>query len=79
VIDMVRVFINGRIVDLGPGATVADALLTLGGELAEKLAAGLASVTDGRGLELDPAAPLSNGAILRVVVRARRGTADVDS
>jgi hypothetical protein len=75
----VRVFINGNMVDVGQGATVADALLALGGGVAEKLAAGVAYVTDGRGIELDPTAPLANGAILRVVVRARRGTADVDS
>jgi len=79
VTDPLRVFIDGGIVEVRPGATVADALLRLGGEIAEKLAAGSAYVTDGRGIELDPAAPLSHGAIIRVVVRARRGTADVDS
>jgi len=79
VTDTVRVFINGNTVDVAQGTTVADALLALGGGIPEKLAAGVAYVTDGRGVELDPAAPLSHGAILRVVVRARRGTADVDS
>jgi hypothetical protein len=37
-------------------------------------------LTDARGIQLDPAAPLSAGAILRVVKRARRGPeADADA
>lgn len=46
--------------------------------LGEHIAAGLAYVTDGRGIEVDPAETLASGAILRVIVRARRG-ADADA
>jgi hypothetical protein len=76
--DSIRVFINGTVADLRPGSNVADALGAMDRSLAEKLAEGVAYVTDGRGIELDPGTPLANGAILRVVVRAKRGIADVD-
>jgi hypothetical protein len=40
--------------------------------LERQIASGTAYVTDGRGIEIDPTPPLAAGAILRVVVRARR-------
>jgi len=47
--------------------------------LEPSIASGAAYVTDGRGIEIEPGARLSGGAILRVVVRARRGTRDGDA
>ena len=64
--------------DLPAGTAVAEAVWTFDTDLGQQMAAGAAYVTDGRGIEVDPAEPLASGAILRVVVRARRG-ADADA
>jgi hypothetical protein len=69
----IKVFVNGGVVDLPAGAAAGEAVRTFDATLAERMAAGGAYVTDGRGIELDPAEPLASGAILRVVLRARRG------
>lgn len=74
----IRVFVNGGVVDLPAGAAVAEAVRTFDPALAERVAAGAAYVTDGRGIEIDVAESLASGAILRVIVRARRG-ADADA
>jgi hypothetical protein len=69
----IRVFVNASAVDLPAGADVAEALRAFDPALEASIAAGGAYVTDGRGIEIDPASQLVSGAILRVVVRARRG------
>jgi hypothetical protein len=74
----IRVFVNGGVLDLPAGASAGDAVRTFDAALGDRIAVGAAYVTDGRGIEIDPAAPLSNGAILRVVVPARR-RADADA
>jgi hypothetical protein len=74
----IRVFVNGGMVDLPAGAAVGEAVRLFDPTLGERVAAGAAYVTDGRGIEIDPSEPLASGAILRVVVRARRG-ADADA
>jgi hypothetical protein len=74
----IRVFVNGGVVDLATDAAAGEAVRMFDATLGERLAAGTAYVTDGRGIEVDPTSPLTNGAILRVVVRARRGT-DADA
>jgi hypothetical protein len=74
----IRVFVNAVIVDLPAGAVVAEAVRIFDAQLGEHIAEGLAYVTDGRGIEVDPAETLVSGAILRVVVRARRGV-DADT
>ena len=71
--DIIRVFVNASPVDLRAGADVAEAVRAADPSLAEKIVGGTAYVTDGRGIEVDPAARLTGGSILRVVVRARRG------
>jgi hypothetical protein len=76
--DTIRVFVNGSKVDLPAGSSVGDALATLDQSFAEKLAAGALYVTDGRGIEIDSTTTVTNGAIVRAVVRAQRGMADVD-
>ena len=69
----IRVFVNANPLELPAGADVTQALRAFDGELESSVARGEAYVTDGRGIELDRAARLSSGSILRVVIRARRG------
>jgi hypothetical protein len=70
--ETIRVFVNAGAVDLPVGADVGAAVRLFDPALERQLAAGAAYVTDGRGIEVDTAVPLVAGAILRVVVRARR-------
>jgi hypothetical protein len=77
--DTIRVFVNAGAVDLPAGGAVADAVRSTDPSLLNKIASGAAYVTDGRGIEIDPSTPLVNGAILRVVVRARSRSADADA
>ncbi len=67
-----RVFVNAGAVDLPSGADVGAAVREFDPALEKQVVSGTAYVTDGRGIEIDPATPLEGGAILRVVVRARR-------
>jgi hypothetical protein len=76
--DRIRVFVNGTAVDLPPEAAVADAVDAFDPSLKQGLVSGTAFVTDGRGIEIDPAVRLSWGDILRVASRARRST-DADA
>jgi hypothetical protein len=69
---IIRVFVNAGPLDLPSGADVAQAVRLFDPALERQIASGTAYVTDGRGIEIDPTAPLVGGAILRVVVRARR-------
>jgi hypothetical protein len=73
-VSTIRVFVNAEMVELPATAVVADAVRRFDSVLGEKLAAGLAYVTDGRGIEVDVSEPLASGTILRVIVRARRGS-----
>lgn len=77
--EPIPVFIDDSLVRLDPGATVADAVAALGGEAPAQLAAGSAYVTDGRGIRLPADAPLHAGAILRLVVSARRARDEADA
>jgi adenosine deaminase len=70
----VRVFVNEKPVTVARGATVRDAVEALDRELAGLLASGAAYATDGVGRPVDALAPVGEGgAIVRVVVTARRG------
>ena len=78
----IRVFVNASAVDLPAGADVVEAVRAFDAGLEASLAGGLAYVTDGRGIEIDPGSRLTSGAILRVIVRARRdtgGSGDADA
>lgn len=77
--DTIRVFVNATALDLPAGADVAQAVLAFDAALEPSIASGAAYVTDGRGIEIEPDARLTSGAILRVVVRARRGSRDGDA
>ncbi len=70
--DTIRVFVNAGPLDLPSGADVAEAVRLFDPALERQVASGAAYVTDGRGIEIDSTAQLAAGAILRVVVRARR-------
>jgi hypothetical protein len=76
--DTIRVFVNATALDLATGARVEEAVAAYDPSLATGLRNGAAYVTDGRGIEMEQDAPLASGAILRVVVRARRGS-DADA
>ncbi len=74
-----RVFVNAVPLELEKSADVRAAVLALDRELEPKLLAGAAFVTDARGIEVPLESPLAEGAILRVVVRARRAGRDPDA
>lgn len=71
--ETIRVFVNAGAVDLPPGADVSAAVRAFDPALERQIASGAAYVTDGRGLEISCESPVDRGAILRVVVRSRRG------
>lgn len=73
----VRVFVNERPIDVPPGATVAVAVQSFDAALGQAVLAGAASVTDARGIVVDPAGPVGAGAILRVI--GRRAGADAQA
>jgi hypothetical protein len=75
----IRVFVNASPLDLPAGAHVGEAVRAFDASLESGIATGAVYVTDGRGIEIDPDSPLASGAILRVVVRARRGETDADA
>jgi hypothetical protein len=74
----ISVFVNGSLLTLPEGTTVAEALRAFDPSLERGIADGSAYVTDARGLEISTGDPLASGAILRAVVRSRRGV-DVDA
>ena len=74
-----RVFVNAVPLEVGKGADVRTAVQALDPALERKLAAGAAFVTDARGLEVPLESSLAEGAILRVVVSARRPAGERDA
>jgi hypothetical protein len=70
---MMRIFVNANSLEVDPGTDVSGGVRAYDPGLADKVAAGSAYVTDGRGIGLTPEAPLADGSILRVIVSARRG------
>jgi hypothetical protein len=74
-----RVFINAKPVEVDPGTDVRGAIRAHDPELEARVASGSAYVTDARAIELPPAGALSEGAILRVVLRAHRASGDDDA
>lgn len=74
-----RVFVNSVPLDVTRGADVRAAVLAHDAGLERKVAAGAAYVTDARGIEVPFDSPLAEGAILRVVVSARRAPEERDA
>lgn len=77
--DTVLAFVNERPVRAPRSGVAVDAVRAFDPALAERLAAGQAYLTDGRGIRIEPAAPVSPGDIIRVVVSARRSESDADA
>lgn len=77
--DTIRVFVNERPVEVAPGSTVLRAVRAFDDALAGRLERHEAYVTDGRGIPMPPDVLLSPGAILRVIVSARRATEGTDA
>jgi len=70
--ETIPVFINAAPVQVPRGTDVRGAIAAVDPNLAERVVSGTASVTDARGLRLAPELVLTAGAILRVIVSARR-------
>lgn len=70
--ELIPVFVNDRVVRMAAECVLADAVAAVDAELARAVREGSARVTDGRGIALDPGTVVYPGAILRVVVSARR-------
>lgn len=73
-----RIFVNATPMDVEPGTDVRAAVRAHDPSLDARVAEGAAYVTDARGIALADDAALAPGAILRVVVRARRGAEESD-
>src|SRR5207302_7933994 len=72
--DRLRVFVNDTAVDVARGAKVRDAVAALDPTLADLLITGSAAATDATGRPVDAGDLVGEaGAVLRVVVTARRG------
>ena len=74
-----RIFVNAAVLEVDPGTDVRGCVRAYDAALADRLATGAAHVTDARGIELAPDAPLTEGSILRVIVSARRGAEASDA
>ena len=72
--DMIRVYVNGRGVDVPAGATAMDAVRASDAAVAAQVAAGDRALTDSRGLPLEPGESLVAGSILRIVSGRKRET-----
>ena len=71
--ETVRVYIDGRGIDVAAGAPVLDALTQLDAALADAVRGGQRALTDSRGLPVPADTPAFGGAIFRVVsARAAR-------
>ena len=71
--ETVRVYVNGQGVDVPAGATALDAVRASDAQVADRVTAGDRTLTDSRGLPLDPATVIVAGSIVRIVSGRRRG------
>jgi hypothetical protein len=77
--ELIPVFVNDRAVRMAAECVLADAIAVADPVLGRAVRDGTARVTDGRGIALDPDAAVYPGAILRVVVSARRRGEEPDA
>lgn len=75
--DTVRIYINGKPVDVGSSATALQAVETWDAAQAASIRSGERMITDSRGIPARNDAPVHNGAIYRIV-RARQDAGDND-
>lgn len=73
-IPSISVFVNEKPITLAGGSQARDAVAAWDPLVLPALETGAAYLTDGRGIELNPKAPLASGSIIRVVVSARAGS-----
>jgi hypothetical protein len=74
--DSVRVFVNGVGYDAPVGGTALDAVMLHDVEEARAVWRGDVLITDSRGLPIEAATPLVNGAVLRLIPNRGRDAAD---
>lgn len=73
-----RVFVNGKGVDVPSGATALDAVRAFDAASAEAVARGATIVTDSRGLPAPDDTIVSAGSIFRLIPKRARGEAAAD-
>lgn len=73
--ESIRVYVNGRGVDVPAGSCAIDAVRESDTVSADQVLAGDRALTDSRGLPIEPSALLVNGSIVRLVSGRRRGAA----
>jgi hypothetical protein len=71
--ESIRVYVNGRGVDVPAGSMAIDAVRASDASAADQVSAGDRALTDSRGLPLDPSEVLVAGNIVRVISGRRRG------
>lgn len=71
--ESIRVYVNGRGVDVPTGAMAIDAVRASDVDAADQVIAGDRALTDSRGLPLDPSEVLVAGSIVRIISGRRRG------
>lgn len=76
---MLRVFVNERALEVPPGTSARAAVRAFDPVLEARLDTQTALITDGRGIPVADDAPLSSGAILRVVLTGRAGAVESDA
>jgi hypothetical protein len=72
----IPVYVNASRVDVPSGSTALDAVRAWSTDAADEVSGGGRTIVDSRGLPLDPAAPMSAGSILRLVVVRNRSVDD---
>jgi hypothetical protein len=76
--DSVRVYVNGKGVDVASEGTLLDAVRMLDAAAADAIEAGDRALTDSRGLPVAASSPVFAGAIVRIV-SGRRSRAEGDA
>jgi hypothetical protein len=72
VAELIRVFVDGRAVDVAPGSTILDAIRVADEALGDAVHSGARSVTDSRGLPVAASTPVVAGSIVRTVTARGR-------
>jgi hypothetical protein len=74
--ETIRVYVNGRGVEVPAGAMAIDAVRASDIAAADQVIAGDRALTDSRGLPLDPSEVLVAGSIVRIISGRRRGASE---
>ena len=73
--ETVRVYINGKPIDVSASATALEAVAAIDSTQADAVRNGERTITDSRGIATASDAPVHNGAIFRIV-RVRQTASD---